>query len=89
MKDQKKFSAGLLHANMVSANGSMREQPILNLHCLAMVRVLLFGLLSKVLGLLLLVVYINDLLDNINSTGHLFADDTKIFRKITSEDHNQ
>ena len=36
------------------------------------------------LGPLLFVIYINDLLDDIESDGFLFADDTKIFRKITS-----
>ena len=36
------------------------------------------------LGPLLFVIYINDLLDDIKSDGFLFADDTKIFRKITS-----
>ena len=39
---------------------------------------------GTVLGPILFVVYINDLLDNINSEGFLFADDTKIFRKVTS-----
>ena len=29
-------------------------------------------------------IYINDLLDDIESDGFLFADDTKIFRKISS-----
>ena len=33
---------------------------------------------------MLFVIYINDLLDDIESDGFLFADDTKIFRKITS-----
>lgn len=37
------------------------------------------------LGPLLFVIYINDLLDNIESDGFLFADDTKIFRQISSE----
>ena len=36
------------------------------------------------LGPLLFVIYINDLLDEIESDGFLFADDTKIFRKIVS-----
>ena len=36
------------------------------------------------LGPSLFVIYINDLLDDIESDGFLFADDTKIFRKITS-----
>ena len=36
------------------------------------------------LGPLLFVIYINDLLDDIESDGFLFADDTKIFRKIRS-----
>ena len=36
------------------------------------------------LGPLLFVIYINDLLDDIKSDGFLFADDTKIFRKIAS-----
>ena len=34
------------------------------------------------LGPVLFVIYINDILENLNSEGLLFADDTKIFRKI-------
>ena len=39
---------------------------------------------GTVLGPILFVVYINDILENITSDGFLFADDTKIFRAITS-----
>ena len=38
---------------------------------------------GTVLGPLLFVIYINDILDNVSSEGLLFADDAKIFRKIT------
>ena len=38
---------------------------------------------GTVLGPLLFVIYINDILDNIDSEGLLFADDAKIFRVIT------
>ena len=38
---------------------------------------------GSVLGPLLYVIYINDLLDNIESSGLLFADDTKLFRKVS------
>ena len=39
---------------------------------------------GTVLGPVLFVIYITDLLDVISSDGFMFADDTKIFRKITS-----
>ena len=41
---------------------------------------------GTVLGPLLVVIYINDLLDNVKSNGLLFADDTKIFKEITGKD---
>ena len=44
---------------------------------------------GTVLGPLLFVIYINDILDNINSDGLLFADDTKIFRSITCKEDSQ
>ena len=40
---------------------------------------------GTVLGPILFIIYINDLLDNISSKGLKFADDTKIFRQITSK----
>ena len=39
-----------------------------------------------VLKLLLFVIYINDLPDAVDSYAYLFADDTKLFSKITKED---
>ena len=41
---------------------------------------------GTVLGPVLFVIYINDLLDNISSGGLMFADDTKIYRQITTRD---
>ena len=41
---------------------------------------------GTVFGPLLFVVYINDILKNLSSDRFLFADDTKIFRTITSRD---
>ena len=41
---------------------------------------------GSVLGPLLFLIYINDLLDEITSKGKLFADDSKLFRKINSWD---
>lgn len=41
---------------------------------------------GTVLGPLLFVIYINDILDDVDSDGLLFADDTKIFRSITCKD---
>ena len=42
---------------------------------------------GTVLGTLLFVVYINDILDNIDSERLLFADDAKIFRTITCKNY--
>ena len=41
---------------------------------------------GTVLGPVLFVIYINDLLDNITSDGLMFADDTKLFRLISSRE---
>ena len=41
---------------------------------------------GTVLGPILFVIYINDLLENISSGGLMFADDTKIYRQITSRE---
>ena len=41
---------------------------------------------GTVLGPSIFVIYINDLLDDITSDGLLFADDTKVFRKIVSRE---
>ena len=40
---------------------------------------------GTVLGPLLFVLYINDILDNTKSHGFMFADDTKLFRQVTSK----
>ena len=44
---------------------------------------------GTVLGPLLFVLYINDILDSVESEGLLFADDTKIYRAITSKEDAQ
>ena len=39
---------------------------------------------GTVLGPLLFIIYINDILTNVECDGYLFADDTKIFREIST-----
>ena len=41
---------------------------------------------GSVLGPTLFIIYINDILDKISSDGFLFADDTKIFRRILNKE---
>ena len=40
---------------------------------------------GSVIGPLLFLIYINDLLDEISSSGKLFANDSKIYRRIIDE----
>ena len=44
---------------------------------------------GSVLGPVLFVIYINDILDSIDSNGLMFADDTKIFRLISSKEDSE
>ncbi|CAL4257485.1 unnamed protein product, partial [Meganyctiphanes norvegica] len=41
---------------------------------------------GSVLGPILFLIFINDLLEGITSSGKLFADDSKLFRRIKSSD---
>ena len=41
---------------------------------------------GSVLGPILFVLFINDLPDMINSTVHIFSDDTKVYRRVASDD---
>ena len=41
---------------------------------------------GSVLGRVLFLLFVNDLLDNLQSSGKLFADDAKIYRSIRSSD---
>ena len=45
--------------------------------------------LGSVLGPILFLIYINDLEDDISSKVLKFADDTKVFRKVTNDTHKQ
>ena len=44
---------------------------------------------SSILGPILFIIYINNLPENVNSSVKMFADDTKLYRHITTEDNRE
>ena len=48
-----------------------------------------WGPLGQRPGPILFVIYINDIINNLNSQAHLFADDMKLYRRINNDtDYN-
>ena len=66
-----------------------RQRVLINGTCSELKKVLSGVLYGSVLGPILFVIYIHDIIDNLNSQAYLFADDMKLYRKINNNtDYN-
>ena len=66
-----------------------RQHVLINGTCSEWKKVLSGVPQGSVLGSILFFIYINDIIDNLNSQAYLFADDMKLYRRINNDtDYN-